>query len=180
MAHVGFLKLHRRTLDNPTVMKDADHLAIWIWLLMEAKFAPVDESFGGRRITLYPGQLITGRKKISDELGCSEAKTQRVLKRFESEHMIEQRTDRQCRLITIVSWDLYQVGEQPNEQQVNNNRTTSEQRVNTIKRNKEIKNKRIINSINHYGPDKPIAEMTTEERLSYLSQAQNRFDEMKG
>lgn len=180
MAHVGFLKLHRRTLDNPTVMKDADHLAIWIWLLMEAKFAPTDANFGGKRITLQPGQLITGRKRLAAKLGVSESKVQRILSCYESEHMIEQRTDRQCRLITIVSWDLYQICEQRDEQRVNNDRTTSEQRVNTIKRNKEIKNKRIINSINHYGPDKPIAEMTTEERLTYLTQAQNRFEEMKG
>lgn len=139
MSHVGYLKLHRKTLDNPTVMKDADHLAIWLWMLMEAKFAPVDENFGGDRITLQPGQFITGRKKIAKMFGCSEAKVQRILKCYESEHMIEQQTNRQGRLITILSWDKYQVSEQPNEQQVNNKRTTSEQRVNTIKRRKEYK-----------------------------------------
>lgn len=141
---VGFLKLYRQTLDNPTVMKDADHLAIWMWLLMNAKFAPVDENFGGKRITLQPGQLITGRKQISEALCCSESKTQRVLKCFESEHMIEQQTTRYGRLITILSWNIYQGSEQPNEQQVNNNRTTSEQQPNTYKRNKEINNKKNI------------------------------------
>jgi hypothetical protein len=137
---VGYLKLYRKTLDNPTVMKDADHLAIWIWLLMNAKFFPTDDWFGGERITLQPGQFITGRKKISEALGVSESKVQRVLKCYESEHMIEQRTDRQGRLITIVSWDEYQANEQPSEQRVNNERTTSEQRVNTITKRKEGKN----------------------------------------
>ena len=56
--------------------------------------------------------------------------------------MIEQQTNRQGRLITILSWDKFQASEQPVEQQVNNNRTTSEQQVNTIKRKKEEKNKR--------------------------------------
>ena len=139
---VGFLKLYRQTLDNPTVMKDADHLAIWMWLLMNAKFAPADVNFGGKRITLQPGQLITGRKQISEALGCSESKTQRVLKCYESEHMIEQQTTRRGRLITILSWDIYQGSEPPFEQQVNNNRTTSEQQVNTYKRKKEEKNKK--------------------------------------
>jgi DNA-binding transcriptional MocR family regulator len=137
---VGYLKLYRKTLDNPTVMKDADHLAIWMWLLMNAKFFPTDDWFGGERITLQPGQMITGRKKISEALGVSESKVQRVLKCYESEHMIEQRTNRQGRLITIVSWDEYQANEQPSEQRVNNERTTSEQRVNTITRKKERKN----------------------------------------
>lgn len=137
---VGYLKLYRKTLDNPTVMKDADHLAIWMWLLMNAKFFPTDDWFGGQRITLQPGQFITGRKKISEALGVSESKVQRVLKCYESEHMIEQQTDRQGRLITIVSWDEYQANEQSSEQRVNNDRTTSEQRVNTITRKKERKN----------------------------------------
>ena len=143
---VGYLKLYRKTLDNPTVMKDADHLAIWMWLLMNAKFFPTDDWFGGQRITLQPGQLITGRKKISEALGVSESKVQRVLKCYESEHMIEQRTDRQGRLITIVSWDEYQANEQSSEQRVNNDRTTSEQRVNTITRKKERKNIKNYNS----------------------------------
>ena len=143
---VGYLKLYRKTLDNPTVMKDADHLAIWIWLLMNAKFFPTDEWFGGERITLQPGQFITGRKKISEALGVSESKVQRVLKCYESERMIEQRTDRQGRLITIVSWDEYQANEQSSEQRVNNDRTTSEQRVNTITRKKERKNIKNHNS----------------------------------
>lgn len=143
---VGYLKLYRKTLDNPTVMKDADHLAIWMWLLMNAKFFPTDDWFGGQRITLQPGQFITGRKKISEALGVSESKVQRVLKCYESEHMIEQRTDRQGRLITIVSWDEYQANEQSSEQRVNNDRTTSEQRVNTITRKKERKNIKNHNS----------------------------------
>jgi hypothetical protein len=143
---VGYLKLYRKTLDNPTVMKDADHLAIWMWLLMNAKFFPTDDWFGGQRITLQPGQFITGRKKISEALGVSESKVQRVLKCYESEHMIEQRTDHQGRLITIVSWDEYQANEQSSEQRVNNDRTTSEQRVNTITRKKERKNIKNHNS----------------------------------
>ena len=32
----GWIKLHRKTLDNPIVMKDTDHLAVWMWLLLNA------------------------------------------------------------------------------------------------------------------------------------------------
>lgn len=171
---VGFLKLYRQTLDNPTVMKDADHLAIWMWLLMNAKFAPVDESFGGKRITLQPGQLITGRKKLAQAMKCSEAKVQRVLSCYESEHMIEQQTNRQGRLITILSWDKFQISEQPFAQQVNNNRTTSEQRVNTIKRRKEEKNTLSNNII---GQPKDFSSMTKQEKAAYLSEVRARFEE---
>jgi DNA-binding MarR family transcriptional regulator len=145
MIPVGYLKLHRKLRENPVVMKDAEHLAVWIWLLTEAVFAPTKVTFHGEQIVLQPGQLTTGRNKIASDLKISASKVQRILKRFESEHQIEQRTDRQCRLITIVSWDEYQMSEQRNEHQMNNERTTSEQRVNTKEENKEYKNKR-----NHY------------------------------
>ena len=62
----GFVKLHRKMLDNPVVCKDADHLAIWIWLLLNAVWDEYDVTFGGERLTLKPGQLTTGRKRIAE------------------------------------------------------------------------------------------------------------------
>lgn len=141
---VGYLKLFRQTKNNPVVMKDADHLAVWIWLLMEAVFRPVDVTFGGQRITLQPGQLTTGRKVIASELHISESKVQRILKTFENEHQIEQQTDHKCRLISICSWHKYQASEQLTEQQVNNYRTTGEQLVNTKEEYKNIRKKEIL------------------------------------
>ena len=137
MSDGNWIKIHRKMLENPVCMKDADHLAIWTWLLMKVCWCPKDVMFGGERITLEPGQWTTGRKAIASELHISESKVYRVLKRFESEQLIEQRTDHQCTLVTILNWDKYQNSEQGTEQQVNNERTTSEQRVNT---NKEYKN----------------------------------------
>lgn len=82
--------------------------------------------FKGEKITLKPGQLITGRKVLSSELKIDENKVTRILKTFENEQQIEQQTSNKNRLITIVSWDVYQKGEQRNNQQV----TTSEQQMN--------------------------------------------------
>lgn len=137
----NWIKLYRKTLDNPTVMKDGDHLAIWVWLLMKATWCESDCLFDGKRISLKPGQLPPiSRRTIASELQISESKVQRVLKSFENEHQIEQQMGAKCRLISIVSWDSYQEREPQTEQQVNTKRTTSEPQVNTIK---EYKNKRI-------------------------------------
>ena len=144
----GFIKLHRKVLDNPVVCKDADHLAVWIYLLCMAVWDETEVMFHGKAISLQPGQLTTGRKEIAVKLNISESKVQRILKSFEIEHQIEQRTDRQCRLITIVSCDSYQFSEQRNEQRVNNDRTTSEQRVNTKEEYKNIRNKEYHHSNN--------------------------------
>lgn len=160
-----WLKLHRKILDNPIVTKDGDHLAIWIWLLCEAAYKPHDIYFGTKRITLQPGQLITGRDQIAKELKIHPSKIQRVLKLFETEHQIEQQTSRQGRLISIVNWTDYQDCEQQNEQQVNNKRTTSEQQVNATEERKERKKERNI----FYPP-------TVEEVRAYCLERGNGID----
>lgn len=138
----NWIKLHRELLDNPTVMIDGDYLAVWVWLLLHATSKRKAVRFGGKQVYLKPGELTTGRRRIVRELRISESKVQRILKTFENEQQIEQRTDRQCRLISILNWDKYQQNEQRNEQRVNNERTTSEQRVNTKQECKECKEER--------------------------------------
>lgn len=139
----GWIKLHRKILENPIVCKDSDHFAVWVYLLLEATHDDIDVLFGGKRITLKSGQLITGRKSISEKFQISESKVQRILKMLESEQQIEQQTTSVNRLISIVKLSEYQSSEQPFEQRVNNERTTSEQRVNT---NKNIRMKEYIDN----------------------------------
>lgn len=121
----GWIKLHRKLLDNPIVCKDSDHIAIWIYLLLNATHVNYDVLFNGERKTLLPGQLITGRKSIAEKLNISEYKVQRILKTFENAHQIAQQTTSRNRLITIVRWNDYQQVAQQNAQRVHNNCTTN-------------------------------------------------------
>ena len=121
----GWIKLHRKMLDNPIVCKDSDYLSVWIYLLLNATHKNYDVMFNGERKTLIPGQLITGRKIIAEKLNIKESKVERILKLFKSEQQIEQQTTTRNRLITILRWNDYQQSEQQNEQQVNNKRTTN-------------------------------------------------------
>ena len=142
-----WIKLYRKTLENPIIMKDGDHLAIWTWLLMKAAWCESDCLFDGKRIRLMPGQLPPiSRRTISSELQISESKVQRVLKSFENEHQIEQQMGAKSRLISLLNWGEYQNSEPQNEQQVNHRRTTSEPQVNTIKEYKNKRNKEYIYS----------------------------------
>ena len=144
----GWIKLHRKILDNPVINKDADYLAVWIYLLLNATHKEVSAIFKGKKILLIPGQLITGRKSISDNLSISESKIYRILNDFKSEQQIEQQTSNKNSLITILKWNEYQNNEQQDEQQMNNKRTTNEQQVNTNKNVKNIKNdKNVITTI---------------------------------
>ena len=156
----GYVKIYRKLIDNPIIFKDNDHLAVWMYLLLNATHKPIKAFFKDREIVLQRGQLITGRKKIAEKLNINESKVQRILKLFECEHQIEQQTGTKNRLISIVKWDEYQIG----DINLNNNRTTSEQQVNT---NKNIKN--IRNNIISFS-NKEIKEPTDDPLLKeYLN-----------
>jgi hypothetical protein len=117
----GWIKLHRKILMNKTVLKDTDHLAVWIYLLLSAVHSETEAKFEGVKITLKPGQLITSRADISRNLNVSESKVQRILRRLEgerqNERQIEQQTTPRNRLISILNWHEYQESEQQNERQ---------------------------------------------------------------
>lgn len=136
----GRIKLHRRMLENPIIMKDADHIAVWIYLLLHASHKKQKNIFRGREINIESWQLITGRRKMWQMLRISESKIERVLKLFEICSQIEQQTDSKSRLITIRNRASYQ----ESGQQVDNKWTTSEQQVNTIQEWKNERMKEVI------------------------------------
>jgi len=133
---MGWVKAHRKLLNNPVVCKDSDHMAVWFFLLLSAAHSEQTVVFGGAKITLLPGQLLTSRNVVANTLKIDPSKVYRILKRYEIEQQIEQRTDRQQSLVTIKNWGFYQNDfEQRNEQQVNNECTTRQE-------NKDEKEKR--------------------------------------
>lgn len=136
----GWISLDRNTLNNPIVCKDSDYFSVWIYLLLEATHTNQPKIFKGNKIILKRGQLITGRKKISEKFNISESKIQRILKMFEKEQQIKQQTSNKNRLITILNYNKYQNSEQRAEHPVNNNQTSSEHPVNTNNKDNNSKN----------------------------------------
>lgn len=134
----GHIKAHRELM-NKAFYKDSEKVHLWMHLLFKANWQDKEEMFGGKPIICKAGQFTTGRKQLSIETGINESKVERILTYFEKiEHQIEQQKTSVNRLISIVNWSKYQQSEQRNEQQVNNDRTTSEHTI-IIKENKELK-----------------------------------------
>lgn len=142
----GYIKLHRKILDNPIVCKDAEHFIVWCYLLLNATHKEVPALFGGKKISLKPGQLITGRKAISQKTGVEESKIKRILKLFENDQQIDRQTTNQNTLISILRWDDYQKSDQQNDQRVTNGCPTSDQRVTTNKNVKNVNNDKNVNN----------------------------------
>ncbi len=121
----GYIKAHRSLLDHPR-FKDGDWLKVWMAFLLLATHKGYRTVFDGKEIMLLPGQFITSRKSLSALTGVQESKVERTITTLKIEHQIEQVGGAKSRLISIKNWEKFQSGEQQVEQQVNNNRTTSE------------------------------------------------------
>lgn len=119
------------------VTKDADHLAVWVYLLTHAAYSDMPVMFNGQKVQLKSGQLITGRKRIASDTGVDEMKVKRILKLFKSDQQIDQQATPNGSLISIINWHRYQISEQQNDQRMTNDRPTSDQRVTTIKEKEE-------------------------------------------
>ena len=166
MANNGWIKIHRSIFDNPW-MNNADVLGTWVYILLNVAYQPTDVVFEGKRITLAPGQGLFKIRQMAKILGVSHSKLNRIITLFKSETQIETQTTPRNTLITVVNWGKYQANETQNETQVEHNWNTTGTQVEhlpIIKRNKEIKNKRI------YGEYQNV-KLTDEE----LEKLKNEF-----
>ena len=138
----GFIKFHRSYLENPIITKDAEHLAVWTYILCSACFEKTEALFGSK-ITLMPGQTLIKCKEIEQTLKIERHKLWRILKLFKSEQLIEQQTNNHKTLITLlIPSDCQGKNEQPSEHQVSNKRATEQEGENEKeKRSKREKEK---------------------------------------
>lgn len=137
--HNGYIKLWRKMEESP-IFTNSEAVHLFIYLLIKASRKERATTNGTTVINLLPGQLITGRKKLSEATGINESKVYRLIELLKSEQQIEQQTNRKYSIITILNWSTYQDSEQQSEQQMNNKRTADEQQVNTIQERKKVKN----------------------------------------
>ena len=121
----GWIKLYRCLLDDAVCQKSA-YFHLWVTLLLMAAHKEHEFIFNNQIHTLHPGQLITGRKKLSKLTGIHESTIQRALKFLENAQMIEQQKRTKFRIITIRNWENFQ-STQASEQQMNSTGTSTEQ-----------------------------------------------------
>ncbi|MFA5240730.1 MAG: hypothetical protein WC476_13625 [Phycisphaerae bacterium] len=135
----GWIKLHRKLLDNALMTKSA-YLQLWIALLLRANHKETTFIFNNQKQILKPGQLLIGRKRLSKITGIAQSTIEKILKYLEKEHQIEQHKTRRFRIITITNWQFYQIEEPQKEQLRDNCVTTREQLRDTYKNDKNEKN----------------------------------------
>ena len=77
----GWIKLYRCLLDDAVCQKSA-YFHLWVTLLLMAAHKEHEFIFNNRIQKLRPGQLITGRKKLSKLTGIPEMTIKHILKLF--------------------------------------------------------------------------------------------------
>jgi len=143
MELTGWTKNWRKKWDNPVLRGRPNHLLVWDWIIGHAVYEGQRQGnrvrFGGQVIELAPGQVTCGSRQIGADAGVKASTVRRVLSELTDEQLIEQRTDHQCSLITVKNWALYQSNEQGNDQRMDNDRATSDQRLSTKEEGKKVR-----------------------------------------
>lgn len=143
----GWIKIHRKILKWEWY-QDANTKSLFFHLLLCANHA--DKKWQG--VMIKRGQMVTGRIRLSQELGLSEQSIRTSLKRLKSTSEVTIKSTSKYSIITIVNYEAYnsensmpnQQSNQQSNQQVTSNQPASNQQVTTNKnvRIKELKNEK--------------------------------------
>jgi len=143
----GWIKIHRKLLDNP-IAKKPDYISIFIFLLLKANHKTNDIILEGVKTTIKRGQLLTSILSISGFFNLSTSTISRILKYLETERTIERKSTNKYSIVTILNYDLYQNPEtffenkpkaERKQKETNNNDKNEEEFTNTGK-NPELVN----------------------------------------
>lgn len=136
--HRGWLKVWRKIEDNSSWSRGIEYRGLMLTVLQKANWKT--GLFQGREI--MPGQFATSGDSLANDLKINRLKCVRMLKKLSQDGLIRvENVNNRFTLITVVNWDTYQGDDKTNEQPMNNQRTTDEQPVNTIKESKKERTK---------------------------------------
>lgn len=96
--------------------KDSDAYKLFSYLIMKANHKDTEFLFNGKKQTLKRGQMICGRKQLSEETYISESKIYRTMEILENEHLIIQQKTNRYTIVSIVNYEEHQENEHQNEQ----------------------------------------------------------------
>lgn len=131
----GWIKLHRKLLDNP-ISRKPNYLAVWCYLLARANHQDNYFILDGKKTLIKEGEFVGSLLEISNHFKISISNVSRIIKYFETETMVETRRTKKYTYFSILNWNLYQEAEIRTE---NKEKTNGKQREtnNNVKNDKE-------------------------------------------
>lgn len=126
----GWIKLHRELLEKPIWEGSTpEQKVILIALLTMANHKEKEWEFNGEKYKALPGQFVTSLDSIVKKSGngVSIRNVRTAIQRFEKFGFLTNKSTNKNRLITIVNWALYQVGEEQGDKQTDKQLTSNRQ-----------------------------------------------------
>lgn len=125
MVNNGFVKIHRKILDNPISTKPY-YFSVWVYLILSANHEDKDIIWNNQKTTIKRGQLITSVRGIAKRFKISSGSVHKIFKYLNCEQMIEHQANHRFSLVTIKNYDGYQKDERKSRHNVNTKYTQSE------------------------------------------------------
>lgn len=143
MSKQGWIKLHRRVLDH-WVSTDPVAFFLWAQLLLMSNHDSAKFVIDGQLIECSRGSTVTSIRKLAEKAGVSRHKVSLILKMFEKEQMITQKTSHKMTYLTICNYDSYQGNEEETQPQNGHRTATSQPQRDTNKNDKNENNEKKI------------------------------------
>lgn len=148
---------------DSAIWQDPLYLKLWIYCLMKATHKEREILVGSQVIKLNPGEFVTGRTSLADDLNSgmkpkqkqSEITWWRYLNNLESFQMLNIKKTNKYSVVSIVKWCEYQ----ETEQQMNINGTSIEHQLNTNKNVKNDKKKEPSQKFKYESSDMELAQL---------------------
>ena len=135
-----WVKLPREILNSEVIFKDSDHLAVYIFLLLNAVFEDgmLRVSFNGEYHTLSAGEVITSVREISNFTKVEKMKVHRILRKLRDEKIIDTVSKHDKTLVVIRGWeDLNGTVDTANDTPLIHRKEKQDEKEKSSKREKE-------------------------------------------
>lgn len=167
MNNQGWIKLHRKLIDT-SFYKNANAVRLFIHLLIICNHSPKKIYWNGSEIEIKEGQVITGRKELSKDLGISEQSTRSALTMLKSTSTITIQSTNRFSLIEISKYSDYQGSSTSRStNKLTNNQPTNNQQLTTNNNDKNEENDKnttnVVQKATYGNPD-------INEAISYFKE----------
>ncbi len=117
----GWIKIHRKILDNPLVKfsKNYSYAEAWLYLLLRAAYTDQKVLIGSEIYNLKTGEIITSQKKLCKQFGWGNSRLRTFLKLYEKDNMIKIKTNSKLTHLTIINYRTNQVEQTATKSQTN-------------------------------------------------------------
>ena len=143
----GFIKVSREFLENKELNRSAEHLCLYVHILSRVSFSDDAFSvFGGKKVSLCRGQMVTSVRRLAEETGISKSKIERILDLFKKWDVIRTECGTRQTLITVAFENSCET-ENGTESEISSRRESDKVPERKDEKRKEAKEKSLKESI---------------------------------